>query len=420
LGRAGAHDEVRRAVDAALSRQPNDVELLVLRAAARERAGDADGAVADLENASSTESRLLQSLLDLLARVVGADSPPAAEAHVLRLGDLLVRFGRPKEARAHLERLNARSPGRRDVLKKIALAASAEREWGAAGDAYRELLRLAERDEARDEVARLAPALVTAYERAGRAEEARAVLRPIIETWAARGDVSPDLERLCEAVGDFSRLAEALVRRAEAQPGVAEKQALLLRAARLELEHGGDFARALAILDVARATAPDHVEVGVLWAKAQVALGNVDEALAVLAEAAERSRSHRPLLASVQLEIAKAHLAVDDLAEAQEALKVGFAADWRTGDLAMVLGLVSLDIGDEKTAERALIAVTTMPQRKDVPDAPAKAVAFYHLASLAYARGDLAKARLLAAKAVGGDPAAHGPARLLLEKLRSL
>ena len=149
-------------------------------------------------------------------------------------------------------------------------------------------------------------------------------------------------------------------------------------------------------------------------------MGHVDDALVALADAAERSRNNRPQLAAVQLEIAKAHLSVDDLAEAHEALKAGFAADWRTGDLAMVLGLVSLDVGDEKTAERALIAVTTMPQRKDVTDAPARALAFYHLASMAYARGDVAKAKLLAAKAIGGDPTTQGPARLLLEKLRSL
>jgi hypothetical protein len=71
-------------------------------------------------------------------------------------------------------------------------------------------------------------------------------------------------------------------------------------------------------------------------------------------------------------------------------------------------------------SERALIAVTTMPPRKDATDGPNKALAFYHLAALAYHRGDVAKAKLLAAKAVGGDPAQQGAARGLLEKLRAL
>jgi thioredoxin-like negative regulator of GroEL len=352
-------------------------------------------------------------------RVTTEGATPVDGAHVLRLADLLIRFGRPKEARAQLERLRARSPGRRDVLRKIALAASAERDWAAAGDAYVELLHLAERDDARDEVARVAAAMVGAFEKAGRVDDARSILRPTIDAWVARGEGSADLERLCEAVGDFERLGEALARRAEAQSNPADKQALLLKAARLELDHGGDAGRALALLDRARAAGPEHIEVATLWARAQVSLGHAHEALSALSEIAERSRNSRPQLAAIQLEIARAHLAVDELVEAHEALKVGFAADWRTGDLAMLLGLVALDLGDEKTAERALIAVTTMPARKDVADGPSKALAFYHLASMAYVRGDLAKAKLLAAKAVGGDPTAQAAARVLLEKMRA-
>src|SRR5579862_7935408 len=99
--------------------------------------------------------------------------------------------------------------------------------------------------------------------------------------------------------------------------------------------------------------------------------------------------------------MARAYLAEDDLAEALESLKAGFAADWRTGEVAMLLGLVALDLDDDKTAERALIAVTTMPSRKDTTDAASKALAFEHLASIAQARGDVAKAKLLATKAAG-------------------
>jgi hypothetical protein len=99
--------------------------------------------------------------------------------------------------------------------------------------------------------------------------------------------------------------------------------------------------------------------------------------------------------------MAKAYLADDDLLEALEVLKAGFAADWRTGEIAMLLGLVALDLDDDKTAERALIAVTTMPARKDSGDASAKALAFEHLSSIAQARGDVAKAKLLATKAAG-------------------
>ncbi|MCL2448297.1 MAG: tetratricopeptide repeat protein, partial [Polyangiaceae bacterium] len=225
LGRAGAHDELRGAVDAALLRNPNDVEMLVFRASARERAGNLTGALADLEAASALDSRLQASLLDLLTRVVAAGGGAAKSAHVLRLSDLLLRFSRPKDARGHLERLNAESPGRRDVLRKIAFAASAEHDWVAVAEAHADLLRLAERDDARDEVMRVAQAMFSAYEKAGRLDDGRARLRPTIAAWKAREDVPVELERLCEMADDFDGLAHALVRRASSHGSPADKHA---------------------------------------------------------------------------------------------------------------------------------------------------------------------------------------------------
>jgi len=53
--------------------------------------------------------------------------------------------------------------------------------------------------------------------------------------------------------------------------------------------------------------------------------------------------------------------------------------------------------------------VTPVPTRS-------RAVAFYHLASIAYEKGDIGRARRLATKAVAGDPE-HAAARALLDKL---
>ena len=125
-------------------------------------------------------------------------------------------------------------------------------------------------------------------------------------------------------------------------------------------------------------------------------------------------------VAGIYLEIGKAHLACDELVEAFEALDFGFAVDWRVGDVALLLGLVACDLDQEKAAVRAFSAVTTLPPRKEPSgpgaDAATKAIAFYHLAAIALAQGDLAKARRLATKAVNGDPS-HGRARALFEKL---
>jgi lipopolysaccharide biosynthesis regulator YciM len=125
-------------------------------------------------------------------------------------------------------------------------------------------------------------------------------------------------------------------------------------------------------------------------------------------------------LAFVNLEIGKAHLSQDELLEAFDALKAGFSLNGRVCAMAMMLGLVAIDLGEMQVAERALSAVTTMPSRSDAApegaDPASRVIAYFHLASIAYEKGDIGRARRLATKAVTGDPD-HVAARALLARL---
>jgi tetratricopeptide (TPR) repeat protein len=420
---AGEDREALRVLDAAVAAHPADVELLSLRAAVREHLGDGAGAVSDLEAATTADSRQVNALLELLGRIANTGESAGADAHTMRLVDTLIRLNRPKQARRELERLLSRTPQHVDALGKLASLAAAEGSWEMAANAYLQLLLIVEKGTNREKLARVAVATADACERAGRLEESREVLDRAIDALAPGPGMVLELERLCRAMKDWARLAKLLVARAEAEDDAHEKAELLLRAGRVMLKECGDPAGALVVLDLCRAIAPESMEALLLWARAQVALGRTRQALGALYETAERNRGRRsPLLASVYLEIGKAHLAADELVEAFEALDFGFAVDWRTGDIAMLLGLVARDLDEEKVAVRAFSAVTTLPPRKD-PSAPGadpatKAVAFYHLASIACEQGDLAKARRLATKAVSGDPA-HGAARALFEKLNA-
>jgi predicted Zn-dependent protease len=407
--RAGDRERLVSTLDAALATRPRDAELLGLRAEAREDSGDIAGAVADLEAACSVDTKRLGALLDLLERI--ASRGDADDQYLLRMAHVLSRLQRPKEARAALERLRARNPNHREALDGIAEAATADEDWNGAAEAYSALVGLLGEDEPTESFLRVASALVDVHQRAGKAAEARGPLARALEALTRDPSHWPDVERLSEAVGDWERLAGIQLRRAEQQPDDEQKAALRMRAARLLLEQGKSPARALPVIEQVRSMAKDSVEASLLWARAQVALGRSAEALVVLGEVVARRRVPQTQLAAVHLQMAKAHLAVDALVEAWHALKSAFSAEPRDGEIALTLGLLSLDLEDWQTAERALTAVT-----KTKSPANSKALAFYHLARLAYVKGERAKARLLATKAVEVD-GQQEVARRLLEKI---
>jgi tetratricopeptide (TPR) repeat protein len=409
--RAGDRAALLSTLDTALATRPRDAELLGLRAETREENGDIAGAVADLETACSVDAKQLGALLDLLERIASRDDGAADDQHLLRMAHVLSRLNRPKEARATLERLRARNPSHREALEEIAKAASAEEDWNGAAEAYRALILLLRDDEPTESILRVASALVDVHKRAGKAAEARGPLARALEVLTREPSLWPEVERLSDAVGDWEGLAIIQLRRAEQEPDAEQKALLRMHAARLLLEQGNSPARALPVLEQVRTSAKSSVEASLLWARAQVALGRPAEAVAVLGDLLARKRVPPTLLAAAHLQMARAHLSVDGLVEAWHALKSAFSAEPQDGEIALTLGLLSIDLDDRQTAERALTAVTKMKSRVDPSS---RAHAFYHLARMAYAKGEKAKARLLATKAAEGE---HKVARKLLEKL---
>jgi tetratricopeptide (TPR) repeat protein len=422
--RAGMDQEALRELDVAVAARADDAELLLVRAKVRERLSDWEGALTDLERASVLNAAHITALVELFGKMGGSLDAAAVGAHTIRLVDALLRVNRPKQARRELDRLLARNPNHREGLARLASVAAMEGNWKSAAESNRKLLALIEDSSSPEELARVAVATADACQRAGVLEEAREALARALAAVERSPELLPDLEQLCQAMKDWRRLASVLMARAESEPSEDAKADLLLRAGRLLLDEASEPASALPVLDQFRSAKPESVDGRLLWARAQVALGNVQEALKLLYDTIERSPDKRsPGIAIIYLEIGKAHLAVDELPEALFALESGFSVDWRTGDIAMQLGLVALDLGEDKTAERAFSAVTTLPSRKGLAaaraDAAAKATAYYHLATAAVRKGDLAKARRLAGKALGGEPHNIAAARALIESLDS-
>jgi tetratricopeptide (TPR) repeat protein len=263
-----------------------------------------------------------------------------------------------------------------------------------------------------DKDSRVLPRAVLFYadacERAGRPGDARATLERALIVQPEDAQLAERLERVCEATGDHERLADLVALRAQRTADPREKTRLLLRAAGLV-----DQSRALPLLERARAADPENIEAALAYAKAQVASGRPREAAETLEHVALASRGKRlPVLAEVYLELGKARLAQDELLEAFDALKIGFGIDVRNGELAMLLGLLAVDLDDEKIAERALLAAATMPRRDGGVD---RGEALYRLARMASDHGDRAKARRWAEKALV-ENSGHAGALEILER----
>jgi DNA-binding SARP family transcriptional activator len=427
---AGEPRETLRVLDAAIAKGAGDPELLHLRSEARESLGDDDGALFDLEAASVADPRHVDALLELHERVLAklapsaADQalPPIANAYAIRVTDVLIHAGRLDRAEEEIERVLARSPTHDDGLERMASLAFARGNWARAAEAYRALWPTAELGDSAT-LLRVAVGLADACERAGHAEAARDPLELALSKVPGNVEVMRRLERVCEATGDFARLANLLLAQAEHLGTAAERASLLVRAGLLLLEDPGGASRALLAADLARAADGESLEAAILWAKAQTALGRSHRAIGELGEIVVRSRGKRSTaMARVHLEIGRAHLAVDEIVEGFEALKAGFNMDWRNAEIAMLLGLVAIDLDEEKLAERALSGLTAMPARREPlgegADPTAQASAFFHLASMAYVKGDRSKARRLAGKAVGVE-AGHVAARALLDQLEA-
>jgi tetratricopeptide (TPR) repeat protein len=375
----GADGESLGMLDEAISSRPADGELFMLRAQARESVGDVDGAVDDLN--AVRDPRHAERVMEILTCVLSRH--------------------------AHHE----------GATERLAALAAASGDWARAADAYGELVR-----QSGEPRAHLVLAFAQACEHTGRASDACDVLERALLALPDDLDIARRLERACEIVGDKKRLASLLARRAEQTLNAAEKATLLVRAAALLIWDVGEPEAALGLIERALSEAPENIDVALASAHLYTALGRTREVIAALGEAVKRNRGKRnPTLANLYLEMAKAHLAFDELVEALDALKAGYTIDVRCPGLAMLMGLVAIDLGDERLAERAFSAVATVAARDDdgwddSASNDSKVIALFHLASLAHAKRDLVGARRWAARVLDEDPQHHG-ALALMERL---
>jgi golgin subfamily B member 1 len=407
----GDQESALSVLNQSLRNRSSDVELLRMRAWLHDAAGRHDDALADLETALQHDPSLSDDLISVLAHATAAEVGDDGRRS-LELFDLLLRVDQSAEARAVVERLLERSPNHVGGLERLASLCASEGDWASARGACQRLLPLLGGDP--DAVARVSIVLADACERRDDLADAKEALEHALELVPGSAEIRTRLAKAYEAAGEKERLADLLEAQATETSDVADQAALLVRAAELVLDSGGAVERALELAQKSRDLDPSRVDTLLVHARAQAKLGRLSHSLATLREVIKSAKGRGPaLLSRAYFEMANIHLARDEIFEAFDALNQSFNADPKHDEAGFLLGLVAIDLDDERTALRALRTVTATRSTLGPTD---KAIAFYHLARIARVKGDLRRAKQMATSAVAAN-ADHAQARALLDAL---
>jgi len=224
LSRSGRHAEAERALEAPLAGKPNDVRLLIMRAAVIDRAGRSAEAIALLRRA-------------IQARARAPEDGELSDLHTA-LAESLVRAGRPADAVAALQAALAARPRDQELLYALGAAYERAGQGEVAAAQMRALLSL------NPDHAEALNFLGYAYADQGvRLEEAEKLVRRALEIKPRSGHVLDSLGWVLFRRGDHRAAVEAL----EEAESLAGPDATIL-------EHLGDAYRAAARLgDAAQA-----------------------------------------------------------------------------------------------------------------------------------------------------------------------
>jgi len=393
------------------------VPLLTRRASLRVEVADDEGALSDIDEASSLGGddiapRMVSELEKLRVRASDRGDSSAERALRLRLASMLTKGGNAEAGRAELADLIKRDPKDREALHALARIDERAERWDAVTATYRKLVALEEGNA----VVETALKLADACERAGRLPDARGALERA-RLAAPQDDTLRDrLIHLYEQTGAYKELAEMSLSDAQEAKDVAGRFAHLVRAGALFVQHSTDPAVAIAALEEAHALRPADMECIVLLADAFTVAGRTADAvelvnLAIASHKGKRSRE----LAALYHRLARAAHATGDRANELAWLASALDMDAQNGFVAAELAAIALEQRQLDLATRALRAITLLKDPASLP--MPKAVAYEQLGLIAREQGDTKRAALLLKRAIDEDPTLAS-ARALLEALQ--
>lgn len=250
---------------------------------------------ARLETLYRAEQRWIELAAALEERTdprLGTAAPEAERPQLLReLAAIYTdKIQRPHDAIDAYERLRVLAPADTTVLMKLAELFGVVGRWSKVIETLAKVSEIAEgSDEARTAQGQIAQIYELELELPERAIESYARL---IATWPDDEKAWAALDRLYNAHGRWSELAEALRRRAGLSRSSTERAQLLSRRATILLDHLRMPDEAAATLRLARAAAPDESQLADQLVVALTRAGRAREAVATLEDRIAALRGH--------------------------------------------------------------------------------------------------------------------------------
>ncbi len=419
-----AEQELTGAIEGTTEIDPDRIGLIGRRAVLRSKLGDAEGALADFDEAIAGEMtelrpQLAEHLGKMALGAAGRGDVAQWRSYRLRIARLRLEMGDIEEARNVLTELLKTDSKDKGTLRAIAELDELEEKWDQASATYRRLVGLEEGDG----IVSAALKLAETCEKAGRLADARGGLERARMARPERPELRERLAWLYEQLGATKELAELILEEARATGDVGPRFDALVRAGQLFLEHAqapdatqqAGVHAAIAPLEEAHALRPADLDCAALLSDAYVGSGRLEEANDLLQRtiATFKGRRARELSALYHRLARISEIAGDKNAELSN-LVTALDMDAQNGVVASELAYLAMEVGNLEIAQRALRQVTMLKTTSPLP----KALAYQYLGEIARQQGDTKRAMMLLKRAIDDDPTLQS-ARALLDALQA-
>ncbi len=370
-------------------------------------------ALLEMEQAARLDTKLVPELLDAIE---ASPLESVDERFTLLFAELCV------ERREHERALNHLTDALSDWSPSVSLQRYAAKLASTHGDADKAVgwLQSALGSAAAEEQIELAREFYEVCAKAGRkGEAAQELQRLCARNPEAKKALWNELCAVLSETEQYASHAELLLERA-AEQKPAEREKLLLEAARL-FERAGAHQRTLETAQelIGLGHGNEQLEGNLLEARALLALGRSDEALASLDGLIAGGARQKSRLKPAHRLLGELYLARDELCEALPELVQAHQLDRGDIELAYLLGVTALDLDDYETAASALRVVIAAHERKTAVGKTLSAAqlsrTYFYLAEFEHQKGHATQAKRMVQRALELDPEFSAARQLLLE-----